>query len=55
MPRQIKQKPPSREGAAAFADFARVFWDRAVREVEARIDAEEAKSLGDKQAHENRR
>ena len=30
------------EDMAALANFARVFWDAAVREVEAQIEAEEA-------------
>jgi hypothetical protein len=30
----------------ALADFARVFWYAALREVEARIDAEEAEAAG---------
>ncbi len=41
MSRQTKQEPLSPEGTDALANFARVFWDAAVRDVESRIEAEE--------------
>jgi hypothetical protein len=40
MPRHTKTQPQS-AATNALADFARVFWDAAVSEVEAQIEAEE--------------
>jgi hypothetical protein len=42
MARKTTNKPPPQVAPNALAYFARIFWDEAVREVEARIDAEDA-------------
>ena len=40
MRKPTTEKPPAEAKTNALANFAKVFWDAALREVEARIDAE---------------